>query len=241
MPNRRLKPIIAVFGSNEPTCEQLAAARYFGAEVNSEGATLLTGGQGDDPNTVKDAAILAATEREPADWIGVLNSANSAPPRKGRAAGVVLTPGFRHRRNLVEACLCDAAIVIGDSEGTSSEALFSLYLRRPLVLVGVDKLSPTSAITTALKEAALRRIPSTLAPLTAIDQGIDAAYRWAEKPDRAPTYRPLPTNRSAAAQIVRDLVHKVASVGERHDLWALKDQTSWDAFVRGAIRSAGRT
>jgi len=62
MPNRRLKPIIAVFGSNKPASGELAAAKYFGAEVNSEDATLLTGGQGDNPKTVKDAAIQAAIQ-----------------------------------------------------------------------------------------------------------------------------------------------------------------------------------
>jgi len=178
------------------------------------------------------------TECKPADWIGVLNRSNPAPPKEGEAGGVVLTPGFQDRRNFVEACLCDAAIAIGNSEGTSSEALFSLYLGRPLVLAGVDELNSTSAATMELRRVALQRIPSPVNPLTSIDEGIDAAYRWAEKPDLAPTYCPLPTDRSAAAQIIRDLVHKIAALGESYDLWALEDESSWDAFVRGAIRSA---
>ena len=53
-------PLFAVFGANDPSEDELFAARLIGAAVNARGAVLLTGGDGSDPDTVKDAAIDAA-------------------------------------------------------------------------------------------------------------------------------------------------------------------------------------
>ena len=127
--------VVAVFGSNDPSPTELEAARLIAAAVVAEGATLLTGGDGSDPRTVKDAAIVTATDIPSAEWIGVLNRDDAAAPVSD-GNGLLVTPGSGHRRNFVEACLCDAAIAIGHSDGTSSEALFAMFLRRPVILVG---------------------------------------------------------------------------------------------------------
>ena len=63
---------------------------------------LLTGGDGAKPGTVKDAAICPAREEDWADWLGVVNAKTSAPARRVGRAGLVLTPGFEHRRNFIE-------------------------------------------------------------------------------------------------------------------------------------------
>ena len=131
MPIDEERAVIAIFGANDPAEGELPAARALGEQVARLGAVLLTGGDGSDHDTVKDGALLAAdtlrTPDDPATWVGVRNREQAAPPEWRRPHAVVVTPGWGHRRNFVEACLCDAAIVIGaSSPGAASEALFCL-------------------------------------------------------------------------------------------------------------------
>ena len=77
-------PLFAVFGANAPSEDELFAARLIGAAVNARGAVLLTGGDGSDPGTVKDAAIdaanRAASEDSPPTWMGVANTEDAGRP-----------------------------------------------------------------------------------------------------------------------------------------------------------------
>jgi len=75
-------------------------------------------------------------------------------------------------------------------------------------------------------------------PVAAIDQGIAAAYRWAEEPDRTPMYRSLPNDGPAATQMIRDVLED--AVTRKVDMRALTDESAWDAFVTTTMRAAGR-
>jgi len=235
-------PVVAVFGSNAPSPDELAAACLLGAEIGRSGAVLLTGGDGSDPSTVKDAAILAADEAatpdNPAAWVGVRNAPAAAAPEPRGPRSVVVTPGWRHRRNLVEACLCDAAITIDGGPGTASEALFSLYLGRPVVLVGAASGAALDA--GALRDAALQRIGHPRQPSLGVDLGISGAYAWADNPDAHPEVRPLPWHADSAADLLIRLRNRIDNPAPRPDFDSLVDEATWDSYVRTALRDAGR-
>ena len=68
--------------------------------------------------------------------MGVANTEDAGRPAWRGGSSVVVQPGWGHRRNFVGACLCDVAVAIGaSSHGTASEALFCLYLGRPLIIL----------------------------------------------------------------------------------------------------------
>ncbi len=241
--------VIAVFGGNEPDGSELVAARLFGAQVNLSGAVLLTGGDGSHPDTVKDAAIRSAIDIEdlerPAAWIGVRRADSATAPEEKGGRSILLTPGWDHRRNFVEACLCDAAIAIWGGAGTASEVVFCLYLRRPVVLIG-DKWPMGPAAMQTLRDSATHRIEWPQPPQTAIDRGIAGAYEWADSADGLPEYAPLPATGAgdeldrATARIVDRLSSRISAVSAKPDLDGLRDERSWDAFVESAIVTAGR-
>jgi predicted Rossmann-fold nucleotide-binding protein len=235
-------PVIAVFGGNAASPDELAAACLLGAEIGRSGAVLLTGGDGSDPGTVKDAAIRAADEAatpdDPAAWVGVRNAPAAAAPEPRGPRSVVVTPGGGHRRNFVEACLCDAAIAIGGGPGTASEALFSLYLGRPVVIVGAASGAAMDA--DRLRDAALRRIDSPRRPSLGVEVGISGAYGWADHPDAHAEARALPLHAHSAADLVLGLRGRINSPSPRPDLDSLIDEAAWDGYVRTALRDAGR-
>ncbi len=237
-------PVIAVFGGNDVDDHRRAAARAFGAQANRSGAVLLTGGTGEDPRTVKDAAILAAIEAaavgSPAEWIGVQRRRDPAPPVAKGSRSIVVTPGFDHRRNVVGACLCDAAIAIDGGYGTASEVVFALFLRRPVVIVGADAGADPAGAVRALRDRALQVIPWPRHPVDAVDLGIAAAYRWADDPDASPEYRPLPGDGAAAARIIAELIGRIPAVAVRPRVGTLVDERSWNALIAAALSRAGR-
>jgi len=68
-------------------------------------------------------------------WVGVARTAQ--PGRtESTESHIILRPGYEHKRNYVEAHLCDVAIALPGRQGTPSEVAFCLVLGRPLVLVG---------------------------------------------------------------------------------------------------------
>jgi predicted Rossmann-fold nucleotide-binding protein len=234
--------VVAVFGGNAPSQDELAAACLLGAELGRSDAVLLTGGDGSDPSTVKDAAILAAddaaTPDNPAAWVGVRNAPAAAAPEPRGPRSVVVTPGGRHRRNFVEACLCDAAIAISGGPGTASEALFSLYLGRPVVIVGAASAAAMDA--GALRDAALRRIGCPRRPSLGVELGICGAYAWADNPDAHAEARPLPLHADSAADLLIGLRSRISDPSPRPDFDSLVDEAAWDSYVRTALRDAGR-
>jgi predicted Rossmann-fold nucleotide-binding protein len=151
----RKAPVIAVFGPNSATDDDLASSRRLGTAIAERGYILLTGGTGDVhqvlAKTVKDCAIAgaeqAAQSRSSVRWVGVANSKKPERARKSATGhGLVLTPGYGHKRNFLEAHLCDAAIALHGRHadeatadrfsGTVSEVAFCLALGRPVVLIG---------------------------------------------------------------------------------------------------------
>ena len=243
MPIDEERPVIAVFGANHPGDGELLAARLLGEQVNRSGSVLLTGGDGTDPRTVKDATLVAAqalaTRDGPATWIGVRNRSAAAGPEWRGPRAVVVTPGWGHRRNFVEACLCDAAVVVGaSSAGAASEALFCLYLGRPVVVVRRPSEAATDAA--ALRALAQTRIPTPRQRRLAVDVGIAGAYDWADAPDRRAEVRVLPADPRSAADLVTEVRDGIDRRSPRASLEALLDEASWDGYVRAALHAAGR-
>ena len=237
MASFRSSPIVAVFGGNDPSGEELAAARLLGAAVHQTDGVLLTGGRDVIRHTVKDAAVLSAVAvADPQDsevWIGVARTEQVEPPEH-RSHGIILKPGGMDRRNFVEACLCDAAIAIGTSLGTSSEALFALYLRRRVTLVGftpVGRIGPTAE---ALLDHARERVEEPVNPRNPVEEGIASAYRWARAPNGRVLHRRLPTDPAEALRIV-NVVRGNGAVRARPNFGALRDQRSWDAFISQSL------
>ena len=92
------RPVVAVFGPNNPSLAELGTARVLGAAVGRRRSLLLTGGDRVDADTVKDGAIVAMvgaeTPEDPASWIGVANRRHAdAPQRRGPASVVVSRDG----------------------------------------------------------------------------------------------------------------------------------------------------
>jgi predicted Rossmann-fold nucleotide-binding protein len=128
--------IIAVFGSNE----HLPSAESVGCEVARRGSILLTGGIGINEDAVKEKAIAGAKDaarnfKAFAPWIGVARDKRRGDSNKSEDS-LVIHPGFNHKRNYIEACLCDVAIAFEGGGGTLSEVIFCLSLGKPVVLVG---------------------------------------------------------------------------------------------------------
>ena len=124
----RARAIIGVFGSGSG----LELAEEIGSEIAKRHAITLTGGNGNGGDDVKERAIVGAGSNP---WIGV---ERNPPQRKASPlrSGIVIYTDVGHRRNYLEARLCDAAIGIEGGPGTTSEVLFALSLRRPVALVG---------------------------------------------------------------------------------------------------------
>ena len=202
MASFKSSPIVAVFGGNDPSGEELAAARLLGAAVHQTDGVLLTGGRDVVRDTVKDAAVLAAVAvADPRDsevWIGVARTELVEPPEP-RPHGIILKPGGMDRRNFVEACLCDAAIAIGTSLGTSSEALFALYLRRRVTLVGftpVGKIGPTAE---ALLGHARERVEEPVNPRNPVEGGDRKGLSLGSRPGWSCTALPAPDGSGGGA------------------------------------------
>ena len=231
-------PLFGVFGANDPSEAELFAARLIGAAVNARGAVLLTGGDGSDPDTVKDAAIDAANRAgsgcSPPTWMGVANTEVAGRPAWHGASSVVVQPGWGHRRNFVEACLCDVALALGASScGTASEALFCLYLGRPLVILSdasKDDVEPSR-----LRECAQKRISALDEPVLAVDRGIADAYRWAAAPDASARVWPLPQSPASAEDLVATLLGHVKQPSPRLDIDTTVDEPRWDAYVEKCL------
>jgi hypothetical protein len=243
-------PVVAIFGSNSTTPPdrkeaELLAAELLAAAISRKGALLLSGAapgpdQYDErPGTVKDVsayALRAAGDGESAVWIGVANDDQARPPREHGASGVVVTPGWRDRRNFVEACLCDAAIAIGGtSPGTASEALFCLFLRRPLALV-VHGQADEDVTALELRSRIGRRVGPEGDRL-AVDVGISEAFTWADTTSTCAKARPLPTDDHAADGIISRLLRQSK---QRPDFESLVDEPAWDRYVRRALTTVGR-
>jgi hypothetical protein len=128
--------VVAVFGPSKrkrgPAVPPriLNCARDLGAALVEANQIVLTGGDGRNECSVKDAAIRGAGKRA---WVGVLQDSD------GRAdpPGHVIRTGMGEKRNFLEAVLCHVAIALySEGGGTLSELGCAFSLQRPVALVG---------------------------------------------------------------------------------------------------------
>jgi hypothetical protein len=155
-------------------------------------------------------------------------TARSGDARLGRSA------------RFVEAALCDAAVAIGcTSPGTASEALFSLYLDRRLIVLTDAPLGhrPEPSRTEGYIG---KRVESSGTPI-AVDRGIAAAYLWGVTTKADVKTRPLPTDGTTAARLVAESLKPDPKHAPRADVDNLVDDTSWDRYLDEALRATGRS
>lgn len=127
-----MKPIVAVFGGSSYDAWAVERSREVGACLAARQVIVLTGaGAGDGDDSVKGAAIAGVGTSA---WIGVDRSKSPKAVRCG--SGFVLSPAINHKRNYVEACICQAAICLPGGHGTRSEATCALALQRPVAFWG---------------------------------------------------------------------------------------------------------
>jgi predicted Rossmann-fold nucleotide-binding protein len=210
----RTTAIVAVFGSSK----SLGIATQLGSAIASNEEILLTGGSGaenlskEEKATVKEKAIAGAdSARLPgkrARWIGITRGSDVPSYsilREGQA--FVAATDLNHRRNCIEACLCDAAVAIEGGKGSVSEAIFCLSLGKPVVFIGngwkkyrVEGATRTADFDAMVKDAFDRvgSIPETDAPL---DQLFDPKRVLAQATSFA-GYKWLPTPLNAAREAV---------------------------------------
>jgi uncharacterized protein (TIGR00725 family) len=142
----RTRPVIGVFGSSRPTTPERKLAEEIGYQIAARGCIVLTGGDGSAGTAVRDRTITGAMRARQngynAAWVGVVRTPlpGATDPTK---SSIILRPGYEHKRNYVEAHLCDAAIALPGRVGTPSEIAFCLVLRRPVVLARPVRSMPT--------------------------------------------------------------------------------------------------
>jgi hypothetical protein len=141
------QPVIGVFASAIGDERERDAVVLLAASIHQAGAVLLAGAEPPDggypeepePTDVKDVAVHALrdlTSEQDVLWIGVGRHDHAHDPKPYGDKGIVVTPGWDHRRNFIEAAICDAAFAVGaTSPGTASEVLSCLYLSRPVTVV----------------------------------------------------------------------------------------------------------
>jgi uncharacterized protein (TIGR00725 family) len=149
MSESRTKVIIAVFGGDDP--DAVDRARKLGALIAGRSHILLTGGTRPGTNPVRESAILGAGS---SPWVGVgrANKIDAAELDRG----FVIYTDLGHKRNYLEACLCDAAIGLTGGDGTVSEVTFSLALQRPVVFGATTGSAPARSMTLVVRRCSLR-------------------------------------------------------------------------------------
>jgi len=129
MTDIRARAIIAVFGGDDR--DAVAIAKKMGGIIAQKGHILLTGGTRAGTDSVKHSAIDGVGS---SPWVGV-DRAKTIDASESDG-GFIIQTDLDHKRNYVEACLCDAAIGLKGGDGTLSEVTFALSLQRPVALLG---------------------------------------------------------------------------------------------------------
>jgi predicted Rossmann-fold nucleotide-binding protein len=162
MTSNHTRRIIAIFGpSRNVDSKVLARAEELGRAVAEGRQILLTGGTGPASSPVKNRAILGAGD---SPWVGVDRKTSPGPEcREVLPNGFVITSDLDHKRNYLEAYMCDAAIGLEGGKGTLSEITSALSLQRPVAFVGdgwkqqIDLDADCAQAVERLVEAALWR------------------------------------------------------------------------------------
>jgi len=189
MTGKRTKRIIAVFGGSK-NADVLALAEEFGRIIAEEKQILLTGGTGPAKDSVKNSAILGVGS---SPWVGIDRKTSvGAEWSKEPERGFLIRSDLDHKRNYLEACLCDAAIGLKGDKGTLSEVTCSLSLQRPVAFVGdhwkgvCDLDADRSRARNLLVDATLKRFDESrgsnaldlLLTLEVIRGGLDGLLRY---------------------------------------------------------------
>ena len=164
MSGTRTRRIIAVFGGD--TAEDVRTrAEEFGRSIAERRQILLTGGTESAPTPVKNRAILGA---HPSPWVGVdRKKSGGASSKEREPRAFLICSDLDHKRNYLEAYMCDAAIGLKGGDGTVSELTCALWLKRPVAFVGdywrgsFDLDASRSQALDRLVEATVRRFGSS--------------------------------------------------------------------------------
>lgn len=131
--SRARRAILAVFGGNGVGDDVLALAEDLGHAISDRHVVLTGGSTPQASGNVKDRALWGARA---GPWIGVSKSKDGRIDGGPEESGFVIRSGLDDRRNYLNAFLCDGAIALEGGSGTISEAVFTMALGKPIVLVG---------------------------------------------------------------------------------------------------------
>ena len=142
-----------VGGSGGVSGTALDHAYRLGAEIVRD-AILLTGGDGSDAKTIKDAAIRGA--------LSTVRTISILKEKGGMQRGTgTIRSGWDHGRNILNALACDAMIALEGGAGTLSEVAFAQMVERRIVVFGgaetkLETELQDADFTTIIKHAAPR-------------------------------------------------------------------------------------
>ena len=215
MPTASRAAIIAVFGGSD--AKTLGPAQYVGYEIARQECILLTGGTDNAGAAVKEKAIAGVETAPVARWIGVGRSKNIGPTDCSQER-IILWPGYEHKRNYVEAHLCDAAVAFPGGDGTASEVAFCLALGRPVILVGESwqteyPLAQRERTLKKLRYQTLKRMQRDEVKPSPLDAPIAAALNSLSASLPSFDYRHLPQN-GEACRIVEHVLHLIGEAGQ---------------------------
>lgn len=189
MSGERSKRIIAVFGGSKER-DVLSLAEMLGSALARAGQVLLSGGREPGKDAVKTCAISGAGA---SPWVGVdrKDSPGVVHSRVGER-GFRVVSDLGHKRNYLEACMCDAAIALRGEEGTLSEVTSALALQRPLAFVGdhwkdvCDLDGDRGQVLTTMVDTTLRKLASGR-PSAALDPQLERQI-FRPRLERLPSY-----------------------------------------------------
>ncbi len=126
--------VIGIYGgSGSSSVADFAEA--LGASFARAGHIVLTGGEAaNGQNVVRHRALIGA--RKAGGTIVGVQPSGTRPAWKSDYHEFIIDTDLRHKRNYLEACICDAAVALEGNAGTRSEVTFCLSLQKPVLLVG---------------------------------------------------------------------------------------------------------
>jgi predicted Rossmann-fold nucleotide-binding protein len=245
-----------VFGGNKVEDVVATKARTTSRQILDAGAIVLSGGDGKDRHgqplnrhgrpvekNVKDEAHAEAQHN--GRWISVLNTRyrnTRAKELKSRrfapsGRGAVVRPQTGDQRNLLEAWMSDACIVLatGAKDGTFSELVSALCLGRPVLLIGDPNTwtndPPWSLVCEWFESARQRQPQGGLQEAWQVDDGSAE-----EITERVCEY----LNRREG--VLGDLVHRTViaeklRVAEGSACLALGDDAAADAWISARLEA----
>jgi uncharacterized protein (TIGR00725 family) len=129
------RPVIGVMGPGRASCVQLRSATELGEGIARNGWVLLTGGRA---AGVMDAVNRGAKRVPGSLTIGVLPTAGT---RVSRFVDVAIVTDMGNARNNVNVLSSDVVVACGPGgPGTISEVALALKARKPVILLGGDRL-----------------------------------------------------------------------------------------------------